>query len=322
MRAALDGARDYLYDLRRFARASSAVTRARDAVGVEACITKDYHRIEKGLSLPEVRPGFGESSLRFLAGSLPAAEARFGPSLATEAARGALRAYAAHHEAVEAPLPAAMPPLEPARPTAVGGVREVARADVVEAGRALDFERFVLNRHSVRHFTGAPVEEAAIARAVALAIKSPCVCNRESRRVHAAFDPVVRDRMLGFQNGNRGFGHLAGAVLAVTSDMRAFTDFGERNQCWIDGGLFAMTLAYALHAQGLGVCMLNWSVRPQKDRYLRRAFAIPDHEAVITLMAVGHMPERFRVAASPRPEPAGVLRVVREIADPTPWAKK
>jgi nitroreductase len=107
-------------------------------------------------------------------------------------------------------------------------------------------------------------------------------------------------RLLSFQNGNRGYGDQAGAVLLITADMRAFTMLGERNQAWIDGGLFAMSLNYALHSLGLGACMLNWSVEKGQDEALRAAFAIPEQEVVIMMMAVGHMPERLRVARSPR----------------------
>ena len=118
--------------------------------------------------------------------------------------------------------------------------------------------------------------------------------------MYAIYDPQLRQRALSHQNGNRGFGDAVGAVLIVATNLAAYTDFGERNQAWIDGGLFAMTLAYALHAQALGTCFLNWSVTPGTDKAMRKDMGIPDEEAVITLMAVGQLREAFCVAASPR----------------------
>ena len=129
---------------------------------------------------------------------------------------------------------------------------------------------------------------------------SPRVCNRGATRVYAIYDAQHRERALAHQNGNAGFGHTAGAVLIITTNMSAYTDFGERNQAWIDGGLFAMTLTYALHAQALGTCFLNWSALPGQDKAMRRELGIPAEEAVITFMAVGKLPQVFTVAASPR----------------------
>lgn len=81
---------------------------------------------------------------------------------------------------------------------------------------------------------------------------------------------------MSYQNGNSGFGHTVPALFVITSDMRIFEKSGERNQGWVDGGLFAMALVYALHALGLGACMLNWSQDHDQDDALRAAFEIPD----------------------------------------------
>jgi nitroreductase len=86
----------------------------------------------------------------------------------------------------------------------------------------------------------------------------------------------------------------------VVCDLRHFVTVGERNQAWIDGGMFAMSLVYALHALGLGTCFLNWSVTEDVDRKLRPHLKVTEHDVIITMLAVGHLPERFRVAHSQR----------------------
>lgn len=296
--------RNYLYDFRRFRTHSSAFNPASSAEAMAARITKEYHRLEKGMALPEPRPGFGLSTVEYLLVAVPKLEAKAGPSVATRGARGSLAQYVAFHDGrgqgdliapglreFVADAPAGLP----------GGAFSMTRAEL-DAATAIDFDRFARARYSARQFTGAPVPEEDIRAAIATALKSPRVCNRESRRVYAGFDADLRTRMLSFQNGNRGFGHLAGAVLVVTSDLRHFTDFGERNQAYVDGGLFAMTLALALHGKGYGTCFLNWSAPFWRDRSMRKALGIPDHEAVITFLAVGCLPERFDLAISPAPE--------------------
>lgn len=105
---------------------------------------------------------------------------------------------------------------------------------------------------------------------------------------------------LDWQPGNKGFGHLASRGLVVTVDLQAFSGAGERNQAFIDGGMFAMSILYALHAQGLGACPLAWSMRPADDVKMRRALDIPNNEAVIMMISVGNLPDTLQVAKSHR----------------------
>ncbi|MCW2247454.1 nitroreductase [Azospirillum fermentarium] len=308
------------YDARRYWRWSSAglSDAGLDHTQLAALVTLNWHRLEKGLALPAPRPGFGQDAALRLVALLDLYLERHGMD-ATAAAgvdtlsawqdfnrpfgitntrvAQALARYARH------PRPAAGaeggPEGGPKGGRVYGGTIPVTRA-AVHAARPGDVDAFFATRHSVRQFTGEPVDHATLERAVALALHTPSVCNRQGWRVHAFTGAEQRARILAHQNGNRGFGDRAGAVLAVTADLRHFTSVGERYQGWIDGGLFAMTLAWAFHALGLGCCMLNWSVTRETDRALRREAGIPEHESVIMLMAVGHLPDTFTVARSQR----------------------
>ena len=109
-----------------------------------------------------------------------------------------------------------------------------------------------------------------------------------------------KKQVLSCQGGNAGFGETVKGVLVVTTDTSRFFSVGERNQCWIDGGLFSMSLVYALHSLGLGSCCLNWSVEKDTDQKLRRITGIPQSEVVIMMIGVGHLPEKLVVARSMR----------------------
>jgi nitroreductase len=61
-----------------------------------------------------------------------------------------------------------------------------------------------------------------------------------------------------------------------------------------------MSLVYALHSLGVGTCCLNFCVEKETDAALRACAGIPDSQAVIMMIAVGPLPERFAVAQSPR----------------------
>jgi nitroreductase len=190
--------------------------------------------------------------------------------------------------------------------TTRGGALAIS-AERIRQGRLDDPERFFASRHSVRDFSDAPVEAGAIERAVALAMHTPSVCNRQAWHVYRAARRETIDRVLACQDGNAGFGHKVPCLLVVTADLRAFDTLGERYQHWIDGGMFAMALVMALHSLGLATCCLNWSRGPRDDRALRRAMPLAPHHTVIMMLAVGHPSETLKVCYSARRRPADIL---------------
>lgn len=301
---------DYGYDARRFLRASTAGRRATDAERLAAHITMDYHRLEKGMAMPAPRYGFGRDVVLRLIRTIARYESEHGPDDVTAFARGALASYREFNRGKAAIPPEVETFLGPDAPLPQCGGTDTLSASELFAFDSADAQRFLASRRSVRQFTGAPVPRELIETAVRLAQRAPSVCNRQSARVFVSNERATMDRMLQFQNGNRGFGDRLGAVIVVASDMRAFTSLGERNQCWVDGGIFAMSLAHAFHALHLGACMLNWSVEPGRDKALRRFLGIEDHHAVITMMGVGFPADPVVVAASPRRQTSSIVHFV------------
>lgn len=298
-----------LQDVRSYARHSGLFDH-RGKGAQQARIIKSCHSIEKGLALRAPRPGFGQPA----AGQLLAATGdylqRFGTDHALMSAAATLDEYLRfnadagvelpHIHASTARLREALQHDEAGNGgCSTGGTREVTREAILRAAR-LDMDAFFRSRYSVRQFSAKPVDSALLEAAVRMAQKTPSVCNREAGRVYVIDDKAKADRLLLLQNGNRGFGDQAGKLLVITARLDCFHTVGERHQSWIDGGLFAMSLIYALHSLGFGSCCLNWSVEPDADHAFKAAAGIGEDQAVIMLLAVGHLPERFRVAKSAR----------------------
>ncbi len=295
------------YDARSYAR-GSGLMRPQQSEALKAHILKSFHRIEKGLALPAPKPGFGVDAVRLLLDDLQHYQQPGQTDWVLRAALQTLDEYVAFNRShgismdwVEQGLAALQ-----ARAGAgaldgerSGGTLQVSRAILHEAAR-LPFERFVRSRHSVRQFAKQAVDAALIEQAVAMARYAPSVCNRSAGHVYLVEQADKARELLALQNGNRGFGDTAGCLLVISCKAEAFHTVGERYQGWIDGGLFAMSLIYALHSLGLGSCCLNWSVEPAADRALKRAAGIPAGDSVIMLLAVGHLPETLSVARSAR----------------------
>ncbi|MDQ0469520.1 nitroreductase family protein [Labrys wisconsinensis] len=303
---------NHVYDYARF-RGASFIHAERGREHRRAHIHILAHMIEYGLALPDPRLGFGRDRRELLLGRLSDYLDRYGLDEVAAFGLKALDGYCAANRGADlAGLDAALDALDARhgfrRHAGRGGTEEVT-ADAIRRVTAIDFAAFMQARHSVRHYAPQPVSAVEIEQAVAIAQQTPSSCNRQTCRVHAFTEPDKRARVLALQSGNRGFGHEIGAVMVVTADMAHLNTVGERNQAFVDGGMFAMTLALGFHGQGMGAVMLNWSVTAGRDRALRRLAGLADSELVITLIGAGHLPERFRVPVSQRKSLAEILRI-------------
>ena len=294
-------------DLRRYLRHSSSTGPYRSLDNLRAKITATYHNIEKGLALPEPRPGFGERPVGDLLLFVSAYVEAYGFDEWLGTPIAVLRSYrdfnrarqvpVPHGSAIEALLTEATAQLP--GPERIAGTRTVDREDLYRAVQPVGLE-FFTSRSSVRQFSGEPVPMAAIEFAAAAAQRAPAVCNRQFSRIYVYRDKMKMAEILLLQGGARGFGHQLGGLAIITTDLRNFWAAGERHQAWTDGGLFAMNFVLGLHARGLGTVCLNWSKTPAADRELHRLAALPPEAVVIMLVGFGMLLPKFEVAHSQR----------------------
>lgn len=306
----------YLYDARRFSRAAHLTDPFKNRQTAQAHLLRAAHGLEKGQALSSPRPGFGSAKIKDLIACTARYQALFGCDEISRASIGVLRGIQRFHSRTGHAAPeweAALRGLEESEAkNAAAAVCEIpsvrmSRSEVLAALPA-DPEAFFRRRCSIRQFQAGPIERSLLERAVRFAQKTPSVCNRQCSRVRIYTDQADMADVLRHQDGNSGFGHEAGAVMVVTADLSCFYKEAERNQAFVDGGMFAVSLVYALHSVGLGSCLLNWSRGPYDDAELRRKLEIPDNEVVITMLVAGNLRENFMVAASPRRPIEDVLR--------------
>lgn len=175
----------------------------------------------------------------------------------------------------------------------------------IEIFEALDcsseyFKSLVLSRRSVRNYRPDPVPDEIIESAIKSAMYSPSACNRQPWTVFLYSDDEKKKILLKYQNGNKGFGHLAPQIAMITADERCFFDASERHEPYIDGGLFSMSFALALKANGVSTCCLNWCVPVSIDKTVHSLFNIPPSKKIIMLMAIGYATSDCMVPRSPR----------------------
>jgi nitroreductase len=164
------------------------------------------------------------------------------------------------------------------------------------------FHQFANSRSSVRNFTAKEISSVKIKKVLNLAKNTPSACNRQSWRTYIFSNKEQINNILELQGGSRGFGHLTTKLILIAGEVGVFGGVAERYQVYIDGGMYAMNTLYALHEQQIAACILNCSHTPDKDKRMRNICKIRNSEVFIAMIACGIPPANFMVASSKRHE--------------------
>ena len=274
----------------------------------ESCITRLYHTIEKGLAFPEFRAGFGMNNIQKLLHHMELYAKKFDTTaFFYRTALSVLQAYI--HKNVEYGYED--PELEsrveklPGEPNDLGGVIPV-RPLSLEKVQSLGYADFVKSRHSVRHFSEAPVDIERTKAAVALAQHTPSACNRQGWKARIVVDPELLSELIKNQNGNRGFGEEINQMIVVTGDLRYFNQDREQFQVFIDGGMYAQSIIQALHYEGIAMIPLSASLWNEQEQAVRRLLKIEEAEVLIMFIGVGNYVDECVTTRSER-KPAQII---------------
>lgn len=188
------------------------------------------------------------------------------------------------------------------------GSREIFLSDVTY--EAEHFEKLCNIRHSVRSFSRKTVEKREIDRAIAMMATAPSACNRQMVKIHCAMDRSTNLELGKIIPGNTGFEEAADKYLFITADMTAFDDV-EIDQWYVNGGIYAAYLQLAFTACEIGSCIFQWPKDVYREKCARKLLGIPENEAIVTVLGIGHYRESFHVLMSERKPVEEFIRYVK-----------
>lgn len=304
----------YLSDMIRFAKWAMPEQGKATLEQLRARLTFHYHPIEKGLSHHNMRLGFGQKWLDLLHKTMVEYDNRnFDKNdLRFQTAVSVVKEYIRVHQSrgfdvshVEQKFSRFLD--DECEKT--GGVNEHA-CDPSMDRRKLGFAELANLRVSVRQFSDKPVDDTLIVEAINISMRTPSACNRQPWRVHVIKNKNKQKEVLQYQGGFRGFDDTLDTLLAITVDQQCMVHLNERNEAFIDGGMFAMSLLYALEYVGLATCSLNAALSLEREKNIRRILKLPDQETIIMFIAVGHFPDKFKVPKSTRDPYQKIVRFI------------
>lgn len=279
----------------------------------EAKILRQTHIIEKGLSLSSPRKGFGQEKIKELFNMLDE-YIYLGYSTREMPFQNALlvlrqyidiqKGYGYENKELNIRFSKYIPMITE---TFEAGIKHCTLNQVKENVKK-EYPDFFNSRHSMRQFADNDIVFDDIKKAVRLAQKAPSACNRQATKVYYYSNPLTNNKLGELIAGNTGFDSEVKAYLVLTGNISAFYDTFERNQLYIEGGMFAMALMEALHYYGIASCALqNGEYKSKNAKFKEICGNIPDNEKIILFIAIGYYKDEYNYSVSKRKDLDSVL---------------
>lgn len=284
---------------------------------LEAEILRQTHVIEKGMSLESPRKGFGQEKIKVLLLLINEYINKMyvtDSSVPFQNAICVLKEYVKLQKKLEYYNPEIEDNLKKLNQYVTMnlncGITEIV-LDELNTKIHSEYSDFIESRHSCRQFSTRKISLETIRKCIELAQKSPSACNRQPVKVYMSEKSEINRYLEEYIAGNKGFADQCDKYLIITSDMSAYHHDYERNQLYLDAGIFTYGLIQALHYFGIASCILQNGEFKKKDMEIREKLKIvPNNEKIVAFIAVGYYKDKFNVAQSQRKIIDDVLKII------------
>ncbi|MDD3013604.1 MAG: nitroreductase family protein [Candidatus Gastranaerophilales bacterium] len=305
------------YDRKRYKKYYSSNYNHSNINQINARLIYYSHAIEKGLSHEDIRLGFGKNILKSLADLLKLYENnKFDKSeLVYQNAISVINEYVTLHQNNNYDISYVKNLFHDFIDEIINAKSEIGGSKIIykidkKNNDTKNFLELFNNRFSIRTYSDEPVDIENIKKSINISTKSPSVCNRQSSRVYVVTNKKIIIETLKIQAGLNNYTPPP-ALLVVTSNSSSSLSPQERNQSYIDGGVFSMSLLLSLEFQKLAACPLNAAFNISRDKSIRKLLSISDSENIIMLIAVGNFNESSKVAKSFRLTVDDITKVIK-----------
>ncbi len=222
-------------------------------------IIREYHVVEKGLTMPQIRYGFGKDIIISLCNDCEEYISRYGnEEEQLKHAIGVIFEYEQFHNTynyeLDIKIVSAITKLKiKTSEVYITTQKSISKKEYFKYAES-HFYDFSNSRSSVRNYTDEEVPIEKILSALTLIRNTPSACNRQPARTYIYTNKEQIRKILEIQGGNRGFGHLTNKLIIITAELGGFSGLPERNQAYIDGGIYSMNTLYALHYHQIAAC--------------------------------------------------------------------
>ena len=258
------------------------------------------HSVEKGITMPNRRYGFGYGVVRLLISLCNEYQTKYGTEKdAFQIALDDLREYLQIHKEASFELPKDIEGGITKLMTFKTGVNVDCKSVTKEEFFAYtDFASFAHSRHTCRWFSDEEISDETIRSVIELANTAPSACNRQSVRVKCVSGDK-KNEILGMQNVNRGFGDHINKLLVVTF-LQPSWEYDIQSAGYLDAGIYTMNILYALHYHQLCACTLNAHLEVKNISKVQQILNLSPLEVPTVFIGIGKPLEKMMIAKSER----------------------
>lgn len=309
---------DYINDFRLYIKYSTVFS-AKSFENKESILILHYHGVEKGLLHEKIKPKFAKNRIKIMhtllcdieiINKINESQIFIGYKIAIE--------YYNFHKKLEIDISDYF--TESQYLEYLNLTNAIGNYDFISGVKKLSFNKFYADqtnfyqfshsRKSIRSFTGEKIKFGTIKKVIELSNNAPSVCNRQASRVYLIEDKQKINECLKIQDGFNGFSENVSQLLILTTDRSYFYSTGERNQLYIDGGIYLLNLLYALHFYKIAACPANWGKDFTQDSKVRKVIKVPESEQIICMIPIGIAQEEISFTLSYRRTVDEVLKTL------------
>jgi nitroreductase len=306
--------RSYLFEALRFARLNTNNSYRLLKTKHRAILTRKCHGVEKAFSLPNMKEKFGFKQAKVLLEELYSYSSKYGAENIVLDGLIILNNYFQYHKDInenqmrqlQISFEALMKILLIEKNEVdVDCFRPFKKQKEIDSSK---FDAFFLSRYSVRKFSDDVIPFEKILHLAEISGKTPSACNRQPWNIRIIQTSELIEKALGLQNGNRGFSHVVKNLVIITGKVSCFSS-KERNQVYIDCGMYSMSFIMALHANGIACCPLNMSYQSGDEKKVSAELKFDEDEVPIMMIAFGIAASDALCANSERQEASEFIQL-------------
>ena len=271
------------------------------------------HVLEKGLTMPNRRLGFGQERVRQVLDLCQHCIEKYGAeSSEVQSTLNDIEEYDRIHKEYSYDLPSDIQQKIDkilANRKSTKETRSLKFTSETFFEECHTFSEFAKSRHTCRHYSSKSVAIETIVKCIELAQSAPSACNRQSTRVYIISSEKGKDVVRRYQNGSRGFAEYADKFLLLTTDQYAW-DIRQEKSGFIDAGIFTMNLLYALHEAHICACTLNAHLYSKNLKSFYKEMPIKKSEIPVLFISIGNASEEFSIARSERKEVENIYSIL------------
>lgn len=168
-----------------------------------------------------------------------------------------------------------------------------------------------LQRRSVRFFKDEFVDRELIHKAAEAASLSPSACNRQPFYLIVADKNPLKDVLGRLPMGATSFYENVPMFAAIIGDLSSYFSERDRNLIYIDGSLFAMSFMLALETLGLSSCPINWPDIEQKEIDLQKVLDLKPYERCVMFIGIGYADPEQKIPFSNKKTTSQLIKYLK-----------